>query len=99
MSTNDAIRWGLLGTSRINLKLMAGASGTDTAEVVAVGSRSAEAGQAFAEANGIPKVHASYEAFLADPDIGNYGLTGGNLVLNRIDPEFVGLGRGANTCH
>ena len=69
MSTNDAIRWGLLGTSRINLKLLRGASGTDKAEVVAVGSRSAESGQAFAAANGIAKVHASYEALLADPDI------------------------------
>ncbi|MEX1335781.1 MAG: Gfo/Idh/MocA family oxidoreductase [Candidatus Limnocylindrales bacterium] len=69
MSTNDAIRWGLLGTGRINLKLLRGASGTDTADVVAVGSRSAETGQAFAAANGIAKVHASYEALLADPEV------------------------------
>ena len=69
MSTNDAIRWGLLGTGRINLKLMQGASGTDTADVVAVGSRSAETGQAFAQAHGIPVAHDSYEALLADPDV------------------------------
>lgn len=69
VSTNDAIRWGLLGTSRINLKLLRGANGTDTADVVAVGSRSAEAGQAFADANDVPRVHGSYEALLADPDV------------------------------
>jgi xylose dehydrogenase (NAD/NADP) len=69
LSTNDAIRWGLLGTSRINEKLLRGASGTDTADVVAVGSRSAATGDAFATAHGIPKVHSSYEALLADPDV------------------------------
>mgnify|MGYP001828890582 CR=1 FL=1 len=69
MSTSDAIRWGLLGTSRINEKLLRGAGGTDTADVVAVGSRSAETGRAFASAHGIETVHASYEALLADPDV------------------------------
>ncbi len=69
MSTNDAIRWGLLGTSRINIKLLRGASGTDTAEVVAVGSRSSATGEAFAAEHGIGKVHGSYEALLADPDV------------------------------
>jgi predicted dehydrogenase len=69
MSTKPPIRWGLLGTSRINTKLLAGARLTDSAEVVAVGSRSAEAGETFAEANGIGRVHGSYEALLADPDV------------------------------
>ena len=69
VSTNDAIRWGLLGTSRINEKLLRGAAGTDTADVVAVGSRSTATGEAFAAANGIAKVHGSYEALLADPDV------------------------------
>jgi xylose dehydrogenase (NAD/NADP) len=66
---SNAIRWGLLGTSRINEKLLSGANETDAAEVVAVGSRSASTGEAFARANGIAKVHASYEALLADPDV------------------------------
>ena len=67
--SNDPIRWGLLGTSRINHKLMAGAAGTDDAEIVAVGSRSASAGEAFAMAHDIPKAHASYESLLADPGV------------------------------
>ncbi len=69
MGTNEPIRWGLLGTSRINEKLLRGASGTDTAEVTAVGSRSAATGEAYAAANGIGVVHASYEALLADSEV------------------------------
>ncbi len=69
MSIRQPIRWGLLGTSRINTKLLAGARLTENAQVVAVGSRSAEAGEAFAQANGIGRVHGSYEALLADPDV------------------------------
>ncbi len=66
---NEPIRWGLLGTSRINEKLMRGAALTDAAEVVAVGSRSAATGQAYAQAHGIGRAHASYEALLADPEV------------------------------
>ena len=65
----EPIRWGLLGTSRINEKLMRGAALTDAAEIVAVGSRSAATGEAFARAHGIAKSHAAYEALLADPEV------------------------------
>jgi predicted dehydrogenase len=68
MST-EAVRWGLLGTARINEKLLRGARGTDTAQLVAVGSRSQAVGDAFAARYGLPKVHASYEALLADPEV------------------------------
>jgi predicted dehydrogenase len=67
--STEPIRWGLMGTSRINEKLLRGARLTDAAEVVAVGSRSAATGKAYAAANRIPRVHASYEALLGDPDI------------------------------
>jgi xylose dehydrogenase (NAD/NADP) len=67
--STEAIRWGLMGTSRINEKLLRGARLTDTAEVVAVGSRSQAAGDAFAAVHGIEKVHVTYEALLADPEI------------------------------
>ena len=69
MSTSEPIRWGVLGTSQINEKLLAGARLSESAEVVAVGSRSPETGEAFARANGIDRVHGSYEALLADPDV------------------------------
>jgi predicted dehydrogenase len=63
------VRWGLLGTGNITRKLLRGASGTKAAEVVAVGSRDADRGTAFAAANGIARAHGSYEALLADPEV------------------------------
>jgi len=65
----EAIRWGLLGTSRINEKLMRGARLTADAEIVAVASRLAASGEEYARAHGIGRVHASYEALLADPQV------------------------------
>ena len=64
------IRWGLLGTGDITRKLLAGAAGTPTAEIVAVGSRDRRPRRrAFAAANGIARAHGSYEALLADPEV------------------------------
>lgn len=69
MTTTKPIRWGLLGTSRITAKLLAGARLSENAEVIAVGSRSQDVGEAYARANGIERVHGSYEGLLADPDV------------------------------
>ena len=63
------IRWGLLSTARINGALIAGARGTDDAEIVAVASRSDAAARAFADLHGIPRAHGSYDALLADPAV------------------------------
>src|SRR4051794_19173485 len=59
------MRWGILSTANINEKLIAGARDAGV-ELVAVGSRDEARGRAFADAHGIPRVHASYEALLAD---------------------------------
>lgn len=62
------LRWGILATGGI-----ASAFATDlrTAglDIVAVGSRSQQAADAFAERFGIPHAHGSYEALVADPDV------------------------------
>jgi len=60
------VRWGLLGTGRINRKLIAGATQSDAVEVVAVGSRGQERAAAFAAEHAIPRAHGSYEELLAD---------------------------------
>ncbi|MDQ1056955.1 putative dehydrogenase [Arthrobacter globiformis] len=67
--TSDGhIRWGILGTGFI-----AGLQTQDLAEngftVQAVGSRNAASSRAFSEKFDIPTAHASYEAFVADPDV------------------------------
>jgi xylose dehydrogenase (NAD/NADP) len=64
-----AVRWGVLSTARINEKVLAGAREADGVEVVAVGSRDRERGDAFAAAHGIARVHASYDDLLADGDV------------------------------
>jgi predicted dehydrogenase len=63
------VRWGLLGTGGITRKLMAGAATTPTAEIVAVGSRTQARADEFAAGKGIARVHGSYEALLADPEV------------------------------
>jgi xylose dehydrogenase (NAD/NADP) len=67
--STEPIRWGVLGTSHINEKLLRGARLSEATDVVAIASRSAAKAEAFAAANGIPHAYAAYEALLADPEI------------------------------
>jgi D-xylose 1-dehydrogenase (NADP+, D-xylono-1,5-lactone-forming) len=64
-----AVRWGIVSTARINIKLLAGAREAAGVDVVAVGSRDRARGEAFAAEHGIGRVHDSYEALLADDDV------------------------------
>jgi predicted dehydrogenase len=64
------VRWGILSTGHIasvltrDLALL-----PDEAEVVAVGSRSQEKADAFAEEHGLRRAYGSYEDLTADPDL------------------------------
>jgi xylose dehydrogenase (NAD/NADP) len=69
MTDGGAVRWGVLSTARINVKLLAGAALAPNVDVVAVGSRDRERGVAFAAQHGIARVHGSYEDLLADPEV------------------------------
>jgi predicted dehydrogenase len=64
----SGLRWGILATGGI---AHAFTSDLRTAglEVAAVGSRRAEAAQAFAAEFGIPRAHGSYEELAADPGV------------------------------
>jgi xylose dehydrogenase (NAD/NADP) len=62
------MNWGILSTANISRKLIAGARSAGV-ELAAVGSRDLERGRAFAAEHGIPRVHASYEALLEDPEV------------------------------
>jgi D-xylose 1-dehydrogenase (NADP+, D-xylono-1,5-lactone-forming) len=62
------MRWGILSTANIGQKLIAGARDAGV-ELVAVGSRDEARGRAFADEFGIPRVHGSYEALLADDGV------------------------------
>lgn len=65
----DKIRWGILSTGRIAGRLADTLRDLEGAELVAVGSRSLEAAQAFGEKYGIPRRYGSYEELAADPDV------------------------------
>ncbi len=65
----DKIRWGILSTGRIAHEFTQGLAALPDAEVVAVGSRTAESAQAFASKFNIPRAHASYQALACDPQV------------------------------
>ncbi|MGN6700886.1 MAG: Gfo/Idh/MocA family protein [Thermomicrobiales bacterium] len=62
-------RWGILGTGRIAGLFATGLASAPGAALIAVGSRTQEAADAFGDRFTIPRRHASYEALAADPDV------------------------------
>lgn len=62
------LRWGILATGGI-AHLFTSDLLTAGRTVVAVGSRRADAAEAFAEKYSIPNVHSSYESLVSDPDV------------------------------
>jgi predicted dehydrogenase len=62
-------RWGLIGTGLIADWFAKDLTVTDAGRAVAVGSRSQQAADRFADKFGIPNRHASYEALVSDPDV------------------------------
>lgn len=66
------LRLGMLSTAKIGGKIINALQDYPRAEIVAVGSRSADAAAAYCEKFGLGsqvRCHASYEALLADPDV------------------------------
>ena len=66
----EPLRIGLLTTANINRLLLETRRGADDPyRFVAVGSRDAARGEAYAREWGIPRSYGSYEVLLADPDV------------------------------
>jgi len=65
----EKIRWGILGTGNIAHQFARGLTVVGDAELVAVGSRTQEAADTFADEFGAQRRHASYEALASDPDV------------------------------
>jgi xylose dehydrogenase (NAD/NADP) len=63
------VRWGILSTAAINRRLLPAFRESPALELVAVASRSQERADDYAETEGIPRAHGSYEALLDDPDV------------------------------
>lgn len=63
------IRWGIIGTGNIASRFASQVPTSATGEVVAVGSRSIESANSFADKWDIANRHGSYDDLLADPDV------------------------------
>jgi predicted dehydrogenase len=63
------LRWGLLSTARINRVIIPPLRVSPRNELVAVASRDQAKAEKYAAEWGIGRVHESYEALLADPEI------------------------------
>lgn len=63
------LKWGILGTGNIARTFAKGVQESQSGELVAVGSRSQESADKFADEYSISSRHASYEALLADADV------------------------------
>ncbi len=65
----EKTRWGILGTGSIARKFAEGLKAVDDAELLAVGSRTADSADRFAESFNIPHRHDSYEKLAGDADV------------------------------
>ena len=66
----DALRIGMLGAARIApMALIRPSRQVPEAEITAVAARDEARARKFAARHGIPRVHASYDALLGDPEI------------------------------
>ncbi|MGJ3237743.1 MAG: Gfo/Idh/MocA family protein [Anaerolineae bacterium] len=63
------IKWGILATGNIANNFAEALNAVADAELLAVGSRTAERARGFAQKWGIPRHYASYDALVNDPDI------------------------------
>ncbi len=63
------LRWGLLGTARINRSLIPAIRASARSQLLGVASRTADRARTYAREWEIPAAYDSYEAMLADPQI------------------------------
>ena len=65
----DPIRWGIAGPGRMAAAIVPEFRRAGNAELVAVGSRSAERAEVFATDHGVDRWHSSYQALVEDPAV------------------------------
>ena len=66
---SDKLRWGIIGTGNIANKFAEGLKSAKDAELLAVGSRSADKANGFGEKFGAPRRYDGYEKLAADGDV------------------------------
>jgi len=66
---DEPLRWGLLGTARINDRLVEAVAMSERSQVTAVSSRDGDKARSYAEPHGIPLSFGSYERMLASEKV------------------------------
>ena len=65
----DKLQWGIIGTGAIAHAFADGLAQSQSGSLAAVGSRTADSANRFADEFGVKARHASYDALLADPTV------------------------------
>ncbi len=65
----DRLTWAILGTGNIARQFATGVNASARNQLIAVGSRSMEKSQSFAQSHNIPAAYPSYESAIADPSV------------------------------
>jgi predicted dehydrogenase len=65
----EPLRWGVISTAAILADLLPGFAASEIADLRAIASRDPQRAREYAERNGIPTAHGSYEELLADEEI------------------------------
>lgn len=65
----STVRWGIAGPGKMAATFVKDFEHVPDAELVAVGSRSLERAQSFADEHGIARAHGSYDELCADPEV------------------------------
>jgi D-xylose 1-dehydrogenase (NADP+, D-xylono-1,5-lactone-forming) len=63
------LRWGLLGTARINRAVVPAIRASARSDLTAIASRAPDTARAYAAEWGIPRAFGSYDALVNDPDV------------------------------
>jgi D-xylose 1-dehydrogenase (NADP+, D-xylono-1,5-lactone-forming) len=93
MTSTEKIRWGVLGPGGIAARLMRDAGHASNAVVVAVGSRNRDRASQFASRFGITRVHGSYEALLADPEVDAVYIAVPNSLHHPLTMQAISAGK------
>ena len=67
--TTDVLRWGVASTGRISNSMAEALATVGGSEIVAVGSRTQEAADHFAQTHSIRRAHGSYGDLWVDPEV------------------------------
>jgi xylose dehydrogenase (NAD/NADP) len=93
MASTEKVRWGVLGPGFIAGKTLRDAGRAANLEVVAVASRNQARAAEFASRFGIGRVHPTYDALLADPEVDAVYIATPNSLHHRQTMRALAAGK------